>query len=124
MRGPIVSQPERSVAATASTWESSRRTSNAGIGSWAWAPAIATTDSTSGRRFPASAIRPTQLRAAPYCADTPAMQGRGVKLLGALAAAMSVLFGVGVLAAANVVDLPGSWRAKLGFQEETPNPPC
>lgn len=48
-----------------------------------------------------------------------------MKLLAALAAAMSVLFIGGVLAAADVVDLPESWKDRLGFDESsTPNPPC
>lgn len=47
-----------------------------------------------------------------------------MKVLGALSATMIVVLAAGVLAAANVVDLPGSWRTKLGFQEPTPNPPC
>jgi N-acetylneuraminic acid mutarotase len=49
---------------------------------------------------------------------------RGMKTLGALGVAMTVVFVTGVLAAANVVDLPGSWRTTLGFEKETPNPPC
>ncbi|HXQ89222.1 MAG TPA: kelch repeat-containing protein, partial [Solirubrobacterales bacterium] len=36
----------------------------------------------------------------------------------------SVLFGVAVLAYSNVIDLPGEWRVKLGFEEGTPDPPC
>jgi len=47
-----------------------------------------------------------------------------MKILGAFGAAMVVVLVGGVLAAADVVDLPGSWRTKLGFQEPTPNPPC
>ncbi|HEY6730305.1 MAG TPA: kelch repeat-containing protein [Solirubrobacterales bacterium] len=47
-----------------------------------------------------------------------------MKVLAALGVAMSVLLVVGVLAAADVVNLPGSWKEKLGFEEETPNPPC
>lgn len=45
-------------------------------------------------------------------------------MLAVLAAAMAVLFLAGVLAAANVIDLPGSWRTKLGLAEGTPDPPC
>jgi N-acetylneuraminic acid mutarotase len=47
-----------------------------------------------------------------------------MKVLAALGVAMSVLFVVGVLAAANVINLPGNWKTKLGLQEETPNPDC
>jgi N-acetylneuraminic acid mutarotase len=47
-----------------------------------------------------------------------------MKILGAFAAAMIAVLVVGVLAAANVVNLPGQWRTTLGFQESTPNPPC
>lgn len=47
-----------------------------------------------------------------------------MKVLAALAAVMSALFVVGVLATANVINLPGTWKTKLGLQEETPNPPC
>lgn len=47
-----------------------------------------------------------------------------MKLLAALGIAMTVLFVFGVLAAADVVNLPGSWKEKLGFEDETPNPPC
>lgn len=47
-----------------------------------------------------------------------------MKILAALLAAMSVLFGVAVLAYAEVVDLPGEWRETLGFEEGAPNPPC
>jgi N-acetylneuraminic acid mutarotase len=47
-----------------------------------------------------------------------------MKVLAGLALAMSVLFVVVVLAAADVINLPGSWRDKLGFSSETPNPPC
>jgi Kelch motif len=47
-----------------------------------------------------------------------------MKILTVLLAALSILLGVAVLAYADVIDLPGSWRTKLGFQEEVPNPPC
>ncbi|HEX6205287.1 MAG TPA: kelch repeat-containing protein [Solirubrobacterales bacterium] len=47
-----------------------------------------------------------------------------MKILAVLLAAMSILFGVAVLAYAEVIDLPGNWRTTLGFQEETPNPDC
>jgi hypothetical protein len=47
-----------------------------------------------------------------------------MKLLAALLAAMGAVLVVGALAYAEVVDLPGSWRTELGFQEEAPNPPC
>ena len=47
-----------------------------------------------------------------------------MKVLAALGTVMAVLFVVGVLAAADVINLPGRWRTSLGFQEETPNPPC
>jgi len=52
------------------------------------------------------------------------MQSKGMKVLAVLAAAMSVLLVVGVLAAAEVINLPGSWRTTLGFNDPTPNPPC
>ncbi|MFL5872734.1 MAG: Kelch repeat-containing protein [Solirubrobacterales bacterium] len=41
-----------------------------------------------------------------------------------LVAAMMAVLLVGVLAAAQVINLPGSWRTTLGFSKETPNPPC
>ena len=47
-----------------------------------------------------------------------------MKILAGLLAAMSLLFGVAVLAYADVIDLPGEWREKLGFEDATPNPPC
>jgi N-acetylneuraminic acid mutarotase len=47
-----------------------------------------------------------------------------MKILASLLAALSLLFGVAVLAYADVIDLPGDWRTKLGFQEATPDPPC
>jgi N-acetylneuraminic acid mutarotase len=47
-----------------------------------------------------------------------------MKILAGVLAAMSVLFGVGVLAYADVIDLPGSWREKLGFEKGAANPPC
>jgi N-acetylneuraminic acid mutarotase len=47
-----------------------------------------------------------------------------MKILAMLLTALSILFGVAVLAYADVIDLPGSWRTELGFQEEAPNPPC
>jgi N-acetylneuraminic acid mutarotase len=47
-----------------------------------------------------------------------------MKLLAILLAALSILFGAAVLAYANVIDVPGSWRTTLGFQEEVPDPPC
>jgi N-acetylneuraminic acid mutarotase len=47
-----------------------------------------------------------------------------MKVLAALGVAMSALFVVGVLAAANVINLPGNWKTTLGLQEETPNPDC
>jgi len=48
-----------------------------------------------------------------------------MKLLAALVAVMSLLLIVGVLAAANVVELPGGLKKRLGFDvNETPNPPC
>jgi hypothetical protein len=52
------------------------------------------------------------------------MKGRGMKVLAVLAALMAVVFVVGVLAAANVINLPGHWRTELGLSEETPDPPC
>lgn len=47
-----------------------------------------------------------------------------MKILGALLAVMSVFFCVAVLAYSNVIDLPGDWRVKLGFEEAAPDPPC
>ena len=47
-----------------------------------------------------------------------------MKFLAVLVATMTVLFGVAVLAYSHVIDLPGDWRVKLGFEEATPNPPC
>lgn len=52
------------------------------------------------------------------------MEGRAPKVLAALAAVMSAVFVLGVLAATDKVNLPGNWRAELGLAEETPNPPC
>jgi N-acetylneuraminic acid mutarotase len=37
---------------------------------------------------------------------------------------MTIVFVVGVLAAADVINLPGHWRTTLGFEKATPNPPC
>jgi len=47
-----------------------------------------------------------------------------MKLLACLLAAMTVVLVTGVLAATDVINLPGNWRAQLGLAEETPNPPC
>ena len=47
-----------------------------------------------------------------------------MKILAVLLAAMSILFGVAVLAYADVIDLPGRWREKLGLEEAVANPPC
>jgi N-acetylneuraminic acid mutarotase len=52
------------------------------------------------------------------------MHGRAQKILAAVLAVMSILFCLAVLAYADVIDLPGSWRTELGFQEATPDPPC
>ncbi len=52
------------------------------------------------------------------------MQGRGIKLLAALAVLMIAVFVAGALAAANVINLPGNLRTTLGLEEGTPNPPC
>ena len=52
------------------------------------------------------------------------MEGRGRKVLAALAIAMVAVFFVGVLAAAQVINLPGNLRETLGFEKPTPNPPC
>lgn len=52
------------------------------------------------------------------------MRGRGSKLLAALAIAMTVVFVFGVLAAGNVIDLPGNWRATLGFESGSADNPC
>jgi N-acetylneuraminic acid mutarotase len=47
-----------------------------------------------------------------------------MKVLAALLAAMSLVFGVAILSYAEVIDLPGEWRVRLGFQEAVPDPPC
>jgi N-acetylneuraminic acid mutarotase len=47
-----------------------------------------------------------------------------MKPLALLAGLMTVVFVVGALAAAQVIDLPGNWRTTLGLAQETPNPPC
>lgn len=47
-----------------------------------------------------------------------------MKILAGLGIAMAVLFVIGVLAAAEVINLPGNWRTTLGFNKATPNPPC
>jgi N-acetylneuraminic acid mutarotase len=47
-----------------------------------------------------------------------------VKPLAGLLAAMSVVFGVAILAYAGVINLPGNWRTELGFAEAAPNLPC
>jgi len=45
-------------------------------------------------------------------------------VLGAILAAMVVVFALGVLAAANVIDMPGNLRATLGLDEGLQYPPC
>jgi N-acetylneuraminic acid mutarotase len=52
------------------------------------------------------------------------MHGRARKILAALTVAMVAVFLVGVLAAAQVINLPGNLRETLGFEKATPNPPC
>lgn len=52
------------------------------------------------------------------------MKGRGSKVLAVLAVAMTLVLVLGVLAGANVINLPGRWRQTLGFEKATPNPPC
>lgn len=47
-----------------------------------------------------------------------------MRVLAALLTAMSLLFGAAVLAYADVIDLPGNWRAQLGFEEAVASPPC
>jgi N-acetylneuraminic acid mutarotase len=48
-----------------------------------------------------------------------------MKVLAAIGIAMAALFVVGVLAAANVVEIPKGVKKTLGFEvNETPNPPC
>jgi hypothetical protein len=47
-----------------------------------------------------------------------------MKVLGAIGVAMVTLFVVAILAYAQAINLPGNWRTTLGFQDETPNPPC
>lgn len=54
----------------------------------------------------------------------PLVKGRGAKLLAALAAAMIAVLLVGILAAADVINLPGHLKSTLGFEKTTPNPPC
>ena len=52
------------------------------------------------------------------------MRGRGMKFLAGLLAVMSLVFVVGVLAAADVINLPGHLKTELGLATETPDPPC
>jgi N-acetylneuraminic acid mutarotase len=52
------------------------------------------------------------------------MQVRGLRVLAAVAAAMTAVFVFGILAAISAIDLPGNWRTTLGLQSATPNPPC
>ncbi len=47
-----------------------------------------------------------------------------MKVMAGLAGVMVLAFVVAVLAAVDVIDLPGHWRTTLGLAEETPNPPC
>ncbi|HEU4737843.1 MAG TPA: hypothetical protein VFS54_02040 [Solirubrobacterales bacterium] len=47
-----------------------------------------------------------------------------MKILAGVLAVMAALFGLAVLAYADVIDLPGEWREKLGFEEAVANPPC
>jgi Kelch motif len=52
------------------------------------------------------------------------MSGRGPKLLAGLAIAMTAVLAFGILAAGDVVDLPGNWRTTLGFEDGAPDNPC
>jgi N-acetylneuraminic acid mutarotase len=52
------------------------------------------------------------------------VRGKGLKLIAALAVVMLAVFALGVLAAADTINLPGSWREKLGLADSTPNHPC
>jgi N-acetylneuraminic acid mutarotase len=52
------------------------------------------------------------------------VRGKGQKILAALLIVMLIPFGAAMLAYADVIDLPGEWRVKLGFQETVPDPPC
>jgi len=45
-------------------------------------------------------------------------------VLAGLTAAMVLVLVLGVLAAADVINLPGHWKRTLGFEKTTPNPPC
>jgi Kelch motif len=47
-----------------------------------------------------------------------------MKILAALLAAMLTIFCVGVLAASNLIDLPGNWRQTLGLEDGWTYPPC
>ncbi len=52
------------------------------------------------------------------------MPGREHKILAALVSGMLVVFVAAVLVAADAIDLPGNWRATLGFTDEFEYPPC
>jgi N-acetylneuraminic acid mutarotase len=52
------------------------------------------------------------------------MHGRARKILAALTLAMVLVFVGGVLAATEVINLPGNLRTTLGLATSTPNPPC
>jgi serine/threonine-protein kinase PknK len=52
------------------------------------------------------------------------MGGRATKLLAGLATAMGLVFVAGVLVSVDAIDLPGNWRATLGFDTGPPNNPC
>jgi N-acetylneuraminic acid mutarotase len=52
------------------------------------------------------------------------VKGSGLKLVAAIAIAMTVVFVVGVLAAVHAINLPGNLRQSLGLATKTPNPPC
>jgi len=53
------------------------------------------------------------------------VDGRGKKLLAALAVAMTLVLVAGVLASMDAINLPGEWREKLGLAETgAPDNPC
>lgn len=47
-----------------------------------------------------------------------------MKLLAGLLVAMSLLFGVAILAYTEAIDIPGPWRERLGFEQAAADPPC
>ena len=49
---------------------------------------------------------------------------RGSRLLSLVAAAMAVVLLLGILTASDAIDLPGDWKAELGFEYRVPDNPC